>query len=464
MPINSFENYPMSWKPKLLDRTPPIYTKLAQKLEEDIRGGFLKPGDRLPPQRELADYLDLHLSTITRTYKLCEKRGLLCAKVGQGTFVASDVHTSDILLYSQEYTDLIELGTVHPPYHENEDIIKFMRRVFLQPDIKNFLEYKSPAGTEMQRKTISQWLKKIDVNVSSENVLLASGSQNAICAILLGLFHAGEKIGTNSHSFSGLKSVAKMVGVQLIPLPERDGVLVCEELERFCKAENLKGLYFVPEYHNPTTHSLTDNERTCIGTIAKQLDLIIIEDGINRMLRDTAQLPLFAYAPEQTIHIFSVSKFLCPGLRMAYISSPSRFKSALDTALYNMNLMVSPLNAEIVNRIFNSPMLDTIVKEKRCELRRRNNMVNELLEKYEVYGEDTCSFRWLMLPPQWKNGMEFQQFAKKMGIQVFCAEKFSVGNVISPKAIRICISAPSTNEILETGIEKLAKALERAKM
>ncbi len=461
MPINSFENYPMSWKPELIDRTPPIYTRLAQKLEEDIRSGRLKPGDKLPPQRELADYLDLHLSTITRTYKLCEERGLLCAKVGQGTFVASDVHTTDILLYSQEYSDLIELGTVHPPYHDNEEIIKFMKKIFLQPDMKHFLEYKSPAGTDMQRKTVSEWLKKIDVEVPPESILFASGGQNAICAILLGLFHAGDRIGTNSHSFSGLKSIAKMVGVQLIPLPEKNGVLNCQDLERFCKTENLKGLYFVPEYHNPTTHSLTDDERRCIGKIAKKLNLIVLEDAINRMLRDTLQRPLFAYAPQHTIHIFSVSKFLCPGLRMAYLSVPFQYKEALDTALYNMNLMVSPLNAEIVNRIFNSPMLDKIIEEKRMELRKRNSLVNHILRDYEVLGEDTCSFRWLMLPPPWKNGMEFEQFAKSVGLQVFCAEKFSVGNVISPKAIRICISAPPTIEKLQMGIEKLVKALIR---
>lgn len=463
MPINSFENYPMSWKPELLDRTPPIYTKLANKLEEDIHRGTLKPGDKLPPQRELADFLDLHLSTITRTYKLCEERGLLCAKVGQGTFVASDVHTSNILLYSQEYTDFIELGTVHPPYHDNQEIIKFMKLIFLQPDIKNFLEYKSPAGTDMQRKTISQWLNKIHVSVLPENILLASGSQNAICAILLGLFRGGERIGTNSHSFSGLKSIAKMVGVQLIPLPERNGVLICDDLERFCRTENLKGLYFVPEYHNPTTHSLTDNERACIGRTAKQLNLIVIEDGINRMLRETEQLPLFTYAPEHTIHIFSVSKFLCPGLRIAYISSPPCYKAALDNALYNMNLMVSPLNAEIVNRIFNSSILEQLIEEKRRELRQRNSIVNQLLGKYEIYGEDTCSFRWLMLPPQWKSGMEFELFAKEVGLQVFCAEKFSVGNVLSPKAIRICVSAPPTKEALKAGIEKLAETLEKGR-
>ena len=77
MPINSFENYPMSWKPQLSDRTAPIYLKLAKQLEQDIKTGKLKPGDKLPPQRELADFLDLNLSTITRTYMFRE-RSYMC--------------------------------------------------------------------------------------------------------------------------------------------------------------------------------------------------------------------------------------------------------------------------------------------------------------------------------------------------------------------------------------------------
>lgn len=459
MPVNSFENYPMSWRPVLLDRTPPIYTVLAQKLEEDIKNGVLKPGDQLPPQRELADYLDLHLSTITRTYKLCEEQGLLCAKVGQGTFVASDVCTSDILLYSQESTNLIELGTVHPPYNDNEEIIEYIKKILLQPDIKHFLEYKSPAGTYIQRKTISAWMENIGVHSSPENVLLATGSQNAICAVLLGLFNAGDKIGTNSLSFSGFKSIAKMLGIQLVPLPERNNILQCEELERFCKTENLKGLYFVPEHHNPTTYSLSDKERITIAEIAKGLDLVIIEDAINRMFRETVQLPLFSYAPEQTIHIFSISKFLCAGLRIAYITSPSKYKTALDTALYNMNLMVSPFNAEIANRIFNSSLADKIVEEKKKELKERNVLVNKLLTGYQVCGEDTCSFRWILLPPQWKSGLEFEQCAKEAGVHVFCAEKFAVGNVLAPCAIRICVSSPTSRQDLKIGITKLAEVL-----
>lgn len=56
MPVNSFENYSMSWKPnkELLKR--PFYSSIAALLEHDIVNGFLAPGTKLPPQRELADF------------------------------------------------------------------------------------------------------------------------------------------------------------------------------------------------------------------------------------------------------------------------------------------------------------------------------------------------------------------------------------------------------------------------
>lgn len=90
MPVNSFDNYPMSWKPDMSDITGPKYIALAEQLERDIQSGKLKAGTKLPPQRELADFLDLNLSTISKVYKLCEQKGLLSASVGSGTYVSSD--------------------------------------------------------------------------------------------------------------------------------------------------------------------------------------------------------------------------------------------------------------------------------------------------------------------------------------------------------------------------------------
>ena len=96
MPVNSFDDYPMAWKPDKSRLSGPLYRAIAGALEEDILDGKLPPDTKLPPQRELADFLDVNLSTVTRAYKECELKGLLYATVGKGTFVAPNARTKNV--------------------------------------------------------------------------------------------------------------------------------------------------------------------------------------------------------------------------------------------------------------------------------------------------------------------------------------------------------------------------------
>ena len=109
MPVNSFENYPMTWKPQKADLEKPYYLSIAASLEKDILSGVLPENTKLPPQRELADFLDLNLSTITRAYKLCELKGLLYAVTGKGTFVSPGISAKDTFL--DKNSPVIEMGS-----------------------------------------------------------------------------------------------------------------------------------------------------------------------------------------------------------------------------------------------------------------------------------------------------------------------------------------------------------------
>ena len=115
MPVNSFEEYPMSWKPCLnKEADDPIYIDLAKQLKADIMSGKLTPGTKLPPQRELADFLDVNLSTITRSFKLCEQKGLICSAVGRGTYVSSDAASKGMLRINAADQKIIEMGAILP--------------------------------------------------------------------------------------------------------------------------------------------------------------------------------------------------------------------------------------------------------------------------------------------------------------------------------------------------------------
>lgn len=122
MPVNSFDNYPMNWKPDLSKTAGPKYKALVKLLEEDIKNGTLKAGTKLPPQRELADFLDVNLSTISKAYKLCEQKGLISAAVGSGTYVSSDAATDPVFLCETDNTPIIKMGAIVPFVTSNQKV------------------------------------------------------------------------------------------------------------------------------------------------------------------------------------------------------------------------------------------------------------------------------------------------------------------------------------------------------
>lgn len=135
MPVNSFDDYYMSWKPEKEKLERPYYLSLAQQLERDITDGFLPENTKLPPQRELADYLDLNLSTVTRAYKLCELKGLLYGVTGSGTFVAPGIRAKDTFL--DKDSPQIEMGMIKPFYETDRAVRDAARAI---------LERRMPAG------------------------------------------------------------------------------------------------------------------------------------------------------------------------------------------------------------------------------------------------------------------------------------------------------------------------------
>ena len=458
MPVNSFDNYPMSWKPNLENTNQAFYKELAKRLEKDIKSGVLKPGTMLPPQRELADFLYINLSTITRAFKMCEQKGLICGVVGRGTFVASDVTNGSILLSNKE-DRLIEMGAIMPSTKPNSYVLEAIWKLLKEPEAHNVLQYDLAENNSMQKNAAVQWISQTGFTTKPDNILFAAGGQNAIVGIFASLFQCGDKIGTSELIYPGVKTAAKMLGIQLIPIPDNNGELSIEALKQICKKEELKGLYIIADYHNPTTHCMSEIIRKKIAIAAKELKLIIIEDAINSLLSEKPPLPIAAYAPDYTIYISSVSKTLSPGLRIAFVVSPRYYYKELSVGFYNINIMVSPILIEATVRLINSDMAGEILEKRRAHTKKRNRYLNQVLSGYTILGDELCNFRWLILPDGF-TGRTFELCAKNAGVQIYCAERFVVGTSKVPSAVRVAVTAVEKDEDFEKGVLVLKSILE----
>ena len=458
MPVNSFDNYPMNWRPDLSGETGPKYRALAKMLEEDIKSGALKAGTKLPPQRELADYLDVNLSTVSKAYKLCMQKGLLSASVGNGTYVSSDAAAESILLCGKEDSHLIEMGAIVPFVTSNLKVKQYTERLMKKPDALNLFSYGAPEGTKRQREAGVIWLQKSGFYTDSAHILLAAGGQNAITAALGAFFENDDKIGTEPMTYPGVKSAAKLFGIQLLPVQSHNQEMTEEGIRYALQNENVKGLYVIPDYQNPTAHTMSLETRKMIARLAAEENLLVIEDGINNLMEEKPMPPIASFAPENVVYISSLSKTISPGLRTAFIHVPDRLHEKLVTALYSMNIAISPLLATVSAALIEDGAADEIMAQRKRGIAERNLVVNEMLNGYVMPSGLTAPLRYIQLPEHF-TGKSFEICARQAGVEVCGAERFAVGNKPAEKTVRISVTTPPTIEILAEGVKRLREIL-----
>lgn len=448
------------WKPSIENKEKPLYIALADALESDITSGRLKPGEKLPPQRELADQLKVNLSTVTRAFRLCELKGLLSGVVGRGTFVSADAKVSLSMSSQDKSLNIIEMGQVLPLYCLDKDT-GIMAKSFLQDmDMEMLMRYSSPAGLNHHRTIGAEWLRKFNIDASADQILVTPGSQNALSICLLTLFSPGDRIAVDPATYPGMKSLAALHGVRLVPIEMNEDGMSPQGLMNVCKSEEIRGIYLMPEFQNPTTRSISPQRREEIADVIRKYNLILMEDDVYSFTGDRSHIPVSALTPEQGIYIGGTAKLLGAGFRVSYVKVPGKYMESMERGILNTTWMASPITAELVTRLIEAGKAERILEKKREEARRRNDLANEILSGYNTAGRPCGFFQWLSLPDNW-SGREFELALRESGVQVFCAEKFVVGSSPLPSAVRISLSGPDTTEELEMGLNAIKNLLQK---
>ena len=446
----------MSWKPVLGRRGRSVYMELAKKLEEDIASGALKPGTRLPPQRELADFLDLNVSTVAKAFKLCELKGLLTASVGSGTFVAYSALTDRQRSAPLPMSTVIDMGTVMPEDSANSVLMEMARELFKSGTSGRFFSFHSRGEDEWQKDAAVRLMSLCGHNSNRDRILFANGGQNALSAIMASVFGRGAKIAVDDHTYPGVKSAAAMFGIKLLPVRTTPDGMDPDDLARLCRNERVHGVYLISACHNPTTATLPPQRRERIAEILRGNDAILVEDGTYQLMQRGVRA-VSDFAPERSMYIATLSKVIAPGLRSAFVSVPEKYKSAVSDALYSLNVGVVPMMAELSARVIASGQFEQIVAAHAEQTAARSEIVRRFLPN--AVGEDFQIYRWLPLP-DCCDSSAFERAALERGVKVYAAERFAVGKTAPAHAVRVSFCTPQTERELERGLEILAALLE----
>ncbi len=449
------------WDLRIINTDKSLYFAIADAIERDVRLGILKAGEKLPAQRELAKKVGVNITTITRAYDEAKKRGLVASTVGSGTYISSDLgFNSSLVNTDKDGKKLIEMGLVLPLYAMEPDLSPIIEQVIHKNNLKDFMAYTPPQGLYRHRLAGSEWMKRFGVNVSPANVVISDGAQHALNCIFSSIFQPGDRIAVDCLTYPGVKTAAKLCGIQLEAVDMDAEGMTPQGLSAVCNRHDVKGVYTVSAMQNPTNALMSEQRRASIAEIIKQNNLILVEDDLYRFLSSEETCPLTTLIPEQSIYIAGISKAFYAGLRICFVAAPRKFCNRISQAVVDTVWMAPALNAEIACECISCGAADEIITLKREELRLRVQLMESKLSGYYFRYVPDSMFAWLKLPDYWSSS-EFEKAANDNGVNVVSSEKFSIGGIVPPNYVRISISGADSIAEFENGIEILLRILNR---
>lgn len=450
MPVNSFDQYPLTWKPDRNRLHKPVYLSLVELLEEEIISGRLLPGTKLPPQRELADYLDINFTTVTRAFDICRSKGLIYGVTGKGTFISP--HAAELVtIHEKDGRDsFISMGYIASFEQCNSIVAEAARRVVMKDYFQELLEYSNWRGRPNHITAARRWLDGYGVHVDEQHISFINGATNGLSIILAALFNPGDAIAVDEYTYSNFLELARIYKIRLEPVACDDKGMIPRELESVCKLNSIQGIYLMPSCANPTTVRIPPERRKALAEVISAFDLTVIEDDYTADLPSEEYSPMFSLLPEQTCYLCGVSKILCSGLRVSFLAYGERYRARIVNALYNMVMTTSALDVEIISELIMSGDAYRLAKRKHELGLEANRIFDEYFPEHAQAGH-CCFHRWLPFPSD-KPGAAVEQELLTRGVELFHSCHFSVSGNEKEHFLRMALTTPGSMEKLREGL------------
>ena len=443
-----------TWLPRLAGNKGPRFLQIADALQAAVADGSLQPGDRLPPQRQLAARLDVDLTTVTRAYDEARRRNLLEGRGARGTYVAAP---------KVELSAILDLSMNTPPPPDGVDFGDMLKQglsqVLMRADNALLMTYHLGGGSDADRKAGATWLEPMFGHLDARQVVVCPGAQAAIAALILALTAPGDVILAEPANYPGLRAAATQFGRHVIAVEADRHGMVPGMLEEACHRHKPRLVYLNPTLQNPTAVTIPERRRKEIAAIAQRCDVRIVEDDPYWLLAAAAPPPIAAFAPEHAYYISTLSKCLTPGLRVAFVlvRDPHERERFL-VALRSFALMVAPLTAALATQWILDGSAGGLLAGISKEARLRQRMARDILAG-RGSGLGDGLHVWLELPAYW-NSSQLARAADSEGIAVTPAEAFATGSG-SVNAIRICLGSIKDRGRLQGGLQRLSRLLAR---
>lgn len=434
------------------------YKQLVDQLAADIRCGALAPGTRLPTHRELATQHGIALVTASRVYTELHAMGLVSGETGRGTFVRETSlapgHGID-----QPATEggMLDLNFNYPTLPGQADLLRqALRQLALSGDLEALLRYQPHAGRPHERALLARHLTDQGLPVTAQQVLIVNGAQHGLALTLQTLLKPGDVVAVDALTYPGFKAAAAARGVELMALPCDASGPDFDALAALCRTRRVRAIYSMPTLHNPLGWVLDQLQRERLIDIARQHDLLIIEDAAYAFLASSAPAPLAALAPERTVHVSGFSKNIATGLRVGYLTAPEAWVAALERSIRASTWNTPGIMTALVCAWIEDGTLARLQAQKREDARCRQALARRVLAGLQPIGHEAGYFLWLPLPAEVRADQVVARLLHEQ-VAVSTAEPFSTSEQV-PHALRLALGSVTLAQ-LEDALDKVRHAI-----
>jgi 2-aminoadipate transaminase len=274
------------------------------------------------------------------------------------------------LLKLTEQPDIISFGGGLPapevfPYKEFQAACNYV----LENHGAQALQYSTTEGFRPLREMIAQRTARYAVSVTPENILITSGSQQALDLIGRVFINQGDHIVVESPSYLGALQAWNAYGAQYVSVPSDENGMMTDELEKALRT-GPKFIYVLPNFQNPGGTTLSQERRQRLVELADQYGVPIVEDDPYGQLRfEGEHLPSVVSLDSKfrgddgcytgnVIYLSTFSKLLAPGIRLAWVIAPEQVISKLVQAKQAADLNTAAFNQMVAYEVSKEGFLD----------------------------------------------------------------------------------------------------------
>lgn len=235
------------------------------------------------------------------------------------------------------------------------------------------LQYGATEGDTLLRSLLVNRYKAAGVDMSIENMIITTASQQALDLIAKIFINRGDSVIVGLPSYLGGLSAFNSYGANMIGIPmddEGEDVQIMEDKikEQIAQGNKPKFIYVIPDFQNPAGMTMSESRRKEVIDIAHRYDILILEDSPYRELRYEGSHQKTIYELEgngQVILLGTFSKIFCPGFRIGWVAGHPDVLDKIVVAKQATDLCTPPFTQRIAARYIEKGLLEPKIQQIR---------------------------------------------------------------------------------------------------